>query len=116
MKTKKVTYLLVSSIVWFGLLLTPFQAVIAQEGAAGGGAVQTNGEIGFYEGESTTEPPTSSSTTNVSESTIATTKPKGRFPSTGELVKKSLSISGVALVVIVCLLLLFKRKKKEGEE
>ncbi|MGX7244596.1 LPXTG cell wall anchor domain-containing protein [Enterococcus quebecensis] len=116
MKTKKVTYLLVSSIVWLALLIQPFQTVNAQEGANGGGAVQTNGEIGFYKGDSVPESSTSSSTSTAREEVAAPNKPKGRYPSTGELVKTSLSITGAVLIVIVFLWLLFKRKKKEAEE
>lgn len=85
-----------------------------------GGAVQTNGVVSFY--EETTEP---SSTTEPSTTTEPTTtptteptkpsgsKPAGKYPSTGELVKKSLGISGAALVLIALILFYVKRRKEQ---
>ncbi|MEI5990810.1 hypothetical protein A5881_002315 [Enterococcus termitis] len=115
---KRKLNLLLTSIVWVGLLMTISQPAFAQEGV--GGAVQTNGEIGFYK-EAVPDPPapsepipsTSSSSAGVEEPKI---KPKGKLPSTGELVKRSLSISGIALVLIVVFWFLFKRKKEGTKE
>ncbi|MBL1229912.1 LPXTG cell wall anchor domain-containing protein [Enterococcus sp. BWB1-3] len=122
MKVKKLIYLLFSSL---GLLLLSgafLPVAYAQEEI--GGAVQTNGEIGFYEGDA---PIVDSSTTNSSTAASsypttsgstepAAAKPAGKYPSTGELVKKSLSFSGAALILIALFLFLMKRKKKEAEE
>lgn len=41
------------------------------------------------------------------------TKPQGKYPSTGELVKTSLSISGVVLLMIVLIVFWWKRKKDQ---
>lgn len=114
MRTKKVTYLLIFFIAWFTLFISPAQMVDAQGDENGGGAVQTNGEIGFYEEDGSTEPPTSTSSAQPVDKEMPT-KPKGRYPSTGELVKTSLSISGAVVVVIVLGYFLLKRKKEKQE-
>lgn len=44
-----------------------------------------------------------------------TSKPAGSYPSTGELVKKSLMISGAVIIALV-LFLFWKRKKARDEE
>lgn len=88
-----------------------------------GGAVQTNGVISFYE-ESTNSTETSSSKdsststdSNSKPDTSASSekpKPTGNYPSTGELVSKSLGISGVLLLILA--LLLFLKKKHRDEK
>lgn len=100
-------------------------------GAENGGAVQTNGVIEFYDDtEPSTSEPTPSSEpepstseepkpseepTPSSSSEPIVTKPQGKYPSTGELVKTSLTVSGVALVVLALLFFLWKRKKDKEE-
>ncbi|ALS02581.1 hypothetical protein ATZ33_14705 [Enterococcus silesiacus] len=92
--------------------------------AENGGAIQTNGQITFFESEpsssSSTEPTTSTSSSSSSTATTTSdqtflpgkpTKPVGRYPSTGELVGKSLSVTGLALLLILLVLYLWKRKK-----
>ncbi|MBP2097261.1 LPXTG cell wall anchor domain-containing protein [Enterococcus rivorum] len=64
-----------------------------------GGAVQTNGEIAFFE-EKTTQ------TSN--EPTIQ--KPKGKLPATGEVVRNSLG--GIGVLILLLLLFLFYRKRR----
>lgn len=76
-----------------------------------GGAVQTNGGITFYE-ESTSSSSTEQSTTPPTPSKPTSPKPVGRYPSTGELVKASLGVSGAVLVAIVLILFYLKRKKE----
>lgn len=76
-----------------------------------GGAVQTNGGITFYE-ESISISSTEQSTTPSTTSKPTSQKPVGRYPSTGELVKASLGISGAVLVAIVLILFYLKRKKE----
>lgn len=120
MKRKQLLCLLLSSFALIIVCGIHIQTAQAQEGV--GGAVQTNGEIGFYE---ETQPSTSSSTSTSSSKTKTsssrtvtsetTTKPTGKYPSTGELIKTSLSISGVA-IILLALLFLFIRKKKEVSE
>ncbi|EOH92442.1 LPXTG-domain-containing protein cell wall anchor domain [Enterococcus haemoperoxidus ATCC BAA-382] len=76
-------------------------------------AVQTNGEIVF----TTESSQTSSTTSGSSEESIK--KPVGKFPSTGELVVRSLSVSGFVLVLIVFAFYLLKRRSatdgKDGQ-
>lgn len=94
--------------------------------AENGGAVQTNGVVGFYdnstEPSSSTEPtpsttesekPAPSESTTTSSTVVK--KPTGSYPSTGELVTKSLSISGVVLLAGVLIFFLWKRRK-DGEK
>lgn len=83
--------------------------------ADNGGAVQTDGVVDFY--EETIISTTESNVPKTQNSSVAPspTKPRGRYPSTGELVKRSLGISGFALIVFVLFyFLLKKRKGKEG--
>ncbi|WP_086312433.1 hypothetical protein A5821_000140 [Enterococcus sp. 7F3_DIV0205] len=94
-------------LVFVGSIFTVFFTPVYGEEAA----VQTNGEIVFTK-ESTV--PTSESSSDSSE--IPIKKPDGRFPSTGELIIKSLSVSGLALVILVLTFYLFKRKKKTDEK
>lgn len=132
MKMKKVMSLLLPLWVTVCVVGTADSVAFAQDG--NGGQVQTNGEITFYEEEplpsSSSEPPVSSEPAPSSEpvpvpseeptpsasSEPVVQKPQGKYPSTGELVKKSLSISGVALVAVVFGLFLYKRRKREAEE
>ncbi|MBO0439875.1 LPXTG cell wall anchor domain-containing protein [Candidatus Enterococcus ikei] len=106
MERKKVIYLIMT-VVLFSLLGVGRSM---QSYADEGGAVNTDGEISFFEEEpikdSSKPPSDSDSTSSVIE------KPKGRYPSTGELVIKSLGISGMALILIVGILFLWKRKKE----
>lgn len=80
-------------------------------------AVQTDGEIVFTQESTQTTSATSESSTESSNELIK--KPAGKFPSTGELVAKSLSVSGVAIVLFALIFYLFKRKKsadgKDGQ-
>lgn len=86
---------------------------VVAEDAGNGGGIQTTGEIGFYEETKVTTEPTETPTSG----TISpTAKPTGKFPSTGELVKKSLSISGVALVIIAAIIFFWKRKKTDDKQ
>ncbi|MGC6769300.1 LPXTG cell wall anchor domain-containing protein [Enterococcus sp. LJL51] len=85
--------------------------------AENGGAVQTNGVVSFY--EETTEPSSSTEPSTTTEPTTTPTKPSGskpagKYPSTGELVKKSLGISGAALVLIALILFYVKRRKEQA--
>lgn len=129
----KKKFLLLSAFVMVIGWVVVSQPVVAQEG--NGGQVQTNGEITFYEDEpvpsssseppasSSEEPPVSSSVEPVPDSSTPTTpssapatKPPGKFPSTGELVKTSLSISGGILLGIALLFFILKRRKKGGAQ
>lgn len=71
-----------------------------------GGAVQTNGEIVFFEEKtapSTSEP-------------VPKPSPKGKLPTTGELMKKSLSITGVTLIIIIVFFYMKRNKERAGKE
>jgi LPXTG-motif cell wall-anchored protein len=69
--------------------------------------VQTNGEIVFTESSTTT----SSDHSTESSSKPLIEKPQGKFPSTGELIQKSLLISGFLLLVLVLLIYIVKQKR-----
>ncbi|PZL72812.1 cell wall protein [Enterococcus plantarum] len=75
--------------------------------------VQTNGEIIIEKDE------TMQTTTSSKVDSPKVKKPIGRLPSTGDLVKTSLSISGIALLIVIFVSYLWKRKKsaaQKGEE
>lgn len=90
--------------------------------AENGGAIQTNGQITFFESEpssSSSIEPTASASSSAS-STVTSgqqpTKPVGKYPSTGELVGKSLSVTGAALLLILLVLYLWKHKKQTEQK
>lgn len=115
---KKLKYFILTSIVLVSFFTIASLSVNA-EGGGNGGAIQTTGGVGFYEEETppTTEPPITPPIKDSSSSEVPKAKPKGRYPSTGELVAKSLSVSGIALVVIVFIFFIWKRKKEnQGKE
>ncbi|MFD1899275.1 cell wall protein [Enterococcus termitis] len=105
------TQIVILSLVFIGSFFT-VKPVVSYGAEA---EVQTVGEIVFSE-ESTT--PTSG-TSQSSSDEEPTKKPAGKFPSTGELVQKSLLICGMAVIVLVACFYLFKRKqttrRKEGQ-
>ncbi|WP_086315241.1 hypothetical protein A5821_002683 [Enterococcus sp. 7F3_DIV0205] len=109
---KNLKYYVLTSIVLVSFFaITPLSA--KAEGGGNGGAVQTTGGVGFYEDETT---PTTTPSTTEEPKEKPSPKPKGRYPSTGELVARSLSISGVAVVVIVVIYFIWKRKKENAEK
>ncbi|WP_179190463.1 LPXTG cell wall anchor domain-containing protein [Candidatus Enterococcus mansonii] len=101
---------LLCSIFLSGYLLFPLE-INAQEG----GAVETKGIINFYSEET---PPTSSSEekppTSSSQEVPKVEKPKGRYPSTGEMVKTSLMISGLLLILFAVLTKRLKKSDSKG--
>lgn len=112
---KKLLSILLSSIMGL-VVITQYTSPVNAAENQNGGQVTTEGIITFYEEateptSSTTEPakPTPS---NSSEPKI--TKPVGRYPSTGEIVKGSIGIIGIALIGIA-LFFFFKKRKKEQE-
>lgn len=111
---QKAVYFLLTSVLCIGIGLGCYTPVHAEEI----GQVQTNAGIGFYEA-STDSSSSIESTTTITQPD-SSIKPKGRYPSTGELVKKSLVISGAILILLVVLFILWKRKKnqqtKNGKE
>ena len=78
--------------------------------AYGEQGVSTKGQITLVQEES------SESTVESSTSTPLIIKPQGKYPETGELVRTSLSLSGVVLLLIVFIFYLWKRKKEQEEE
>lgn len=113
---KKRLSILLSSIMSL-VVVTQFSSNVNATENQNGGQVTTEGIITFY--EESTEPTTPSTTepskpTPSSPSEPKVTKPVGRYPSTGEIIKGSIGISGVVLVAIV-LFLFFKKRKKERE-
>lgn len=99
MKKMKHAYVGLILLALIGGFLGIFTTAYGEEAA-----VQTNGEIIF-----------SSETTSTSSSEPVE-KPRGKFPSTGELVVKSFVISGIVLAAFVILFYLIKRKKDMSEK
>lgn len=114
----KTKYLI--KIIFFSLIVLTFvgvnlDSVLAQDGAE----VPTKGEITLFdEKPASSDEQSSSSSSNLeskelgTENTVA--KPKGKLPSTGELVNYGLISSGV-LVFIASLFYLVKRRKDHDE-
>ena len=80
------------------------------------GAVQTKGEVTLTNGTTATSGTPTSTTKDL---TLPNTKgqsqkPIGRLPSTGELVQKSLKISGLLILLIFLTAYFLKRKSKKG--
>ncbi|WP_086314475.1 hypothetical protein A5821_002048 [Enterococcus sp. 7F3_DIV0205] len=114
MKKKRILYLILTSFVCVGLVVKAIPVHAAEEG----GQVQTQADVGFYEEstDSSTEPTTSETKPSQSISTPPRpVKPTGKFPTTGELVKKSLLFSGSALVLLALIFFFWKRKKEKKE-
>ena len=101
---KKFWFLTISFMSFFSFIVSADIAFADEIG----GVVQTKGEVGFYE-------ETTSSSTFSSDSKVPNkpTKPKGKLPSTGELIKKSILISGSLILLLVLFVLVNKRRKKE---
>ncbi|MGX7245676.1 LPXTG cell wall anchor domain-containing protein [Enterococcus quebecensis] len=105
MKKKK---LILSTIAVSILGLTLFLKPV-RHFAVDGGQVGHEAVIEFYsddqpEKESVDEPKDSVKPTS--------TKPVGRYPQTGEIIKKSLTLSG-AIVVLLAIVAYMKKRKKE---
>ena len=114
---KKIIYSFAAFLMTFGLV-QPLQTAY---GAEAGGAVQTNGVISFYKGDSpassdssTTEPSEVPKSGDTLPNTNNTVKPTGKYPSTGELVKTSLAFSGAAIVLFAIILILWRKRKVKG--
>ncbi|WP_430607172.1 hypothetical protein IGJ55_000302 [Enterococcus sp. AZ170] len=106
MKTKFYNKVLFSLII-MGLLIVGMPFV------AHGEDVQTNGEI-VIEKDETVQ--TTDTTTSSTIDPPKVKKPVGRLPSTGDLIKTSLSISGIALLLIIFANYLWKHKKKADQK
>ncbi|OJG92945.1 hypothetical protein RV15_GL002079 [Enterococcus silesiacus] len=94
-------------------------SLIEQNAYADGGQVTTSGVVGFYE-ESSSEPPissTSESVTNSNSSEPLIAKPKGRLPSTGEIISNPFTWLGCLLAISAMGLFLWvKNKRQNGDE
>lgn len=112
MKKKNIIYFLLTSVICFGFGLSSFLPVSAEEI----GRVQTNVGVGFYEDSTQSSSSTESESTTTTTQSAGSKKPIGRYPSTGELVKKSIALSGVALILFIVLFILWKRKKNSQKE
>lgn len=121
MKKNKWLLSVVSCVVGLSLLFP-----VVSFAATNGGGVQTNGVIEIledYQVSSSSDSSDSSSYSSDSSSsqrggTLPPTggnptdpdKPRGKYPSTGELIKASLSISGIVLLLLGMILLLWKKR------
>ncbi|MBP2097379.1 LPXTG cell wall anchor domain-containing protein [Enterococcus rivorum] len=108
MKLKHFLVCFLSISVGVFLFLQPIVSVATEGGQVGQGA-----GIEFYVDESE---PSASSSEEVTFSSIGT-KPssKGKYPNTGEVVKRSLAISGAVLVMIIFLFSVIKSRKEKEE-
>ncbi|ALS36451.1 LPXTG-motif cell wall-anchored protein [Enterococcus rotai] len=131
MKKEKSIYFIFAIFLLYFFLGIKVEIAAAVEGAE----VPTEGEIVLYDETlpSSEEPKLSSSSSSLSQTTKSSTtpssqltkssassemvaKPKGRLPSTGELVKKSALISGVALIGAMLFFYGLNRYRKNKEK
>lgn len=102
--------MVLSSLVVLISFFTSISTVEATEGQ-----VITGGKISFYEDstESTSSSTQTRSSTQTSATEVVESKPKGKLPSTGEIVKRYAIWLGSILLVIALLLFLRRRRKEE---
>lgn len=98
---KKIYFILLGLFFVSVVLFVELRTVYAQDG----GVVQTTGDIGFYKENM---PATISSSDSVET-------PKGTLPSTGEIVTKSLLVTGGLLFLLFLASQVLKYVKKERE-
>lgn len=108
-KEEKLYVTLFYALLCLSICIMPIYSAHA-ENAEMGGAVQTKGEIIFFEEETTL----SISDTSNSEP-ISKPKSRGKLPSTGELIKKSLSFTGLALIISIVVFYLKKQVANKGK-
>lgn len=115
---KKNHFLLYLVLLSVGVFLT---GIPLSAKAMEGGQVGHQGVIEFYEESSTTEPTVepstepSVSTSTTSSSTPIVQKPAGNFPSAGEVVQRSLMLSGAAILAFAVLFVVLKKRKEKRE-
>ncbi|MEI5994290.1 LPXTG cell wall anchor domain-containing protein [Candidatus Enterococcus mansonii] len=110
---KKLKYLL-SCILFISVGVTLFIFPIMDVWAVEGGQVGHDAVIELY-AEDTIESSSSSSEQPTSSSKPIVEKPKGKYPSTGEVIRRSLALSGSALALIA-LIFFIKKRREEREE
>lgn len=109
---QKIARFAISVLVVLGVCFTPTLSSYAAEG----GQVQTEGEVGFYTDKVPAESSGPGKTSTSSIPSTTGTKPAGLFPSTGELVKTGMTISGIVALVAALILFFWKRNKKQNED
>lgn len=115
MKIRKSLILSLLMIISIGLFGTISVSPSQVQATEGGGQVNRGGKITFYEESSSSEEPKpSTEPSTVDSSGLTMTKPKGRLPDTGELVKQYGWIGGALLLLVA--LLLFMRNRKKGDQ
>lgn len=107
MKKSLIIRIILTPLVFLGMHFMPVNESWA---AAKGEQVQTNAGIFLRE--------TDSSAQTTAESTDdqlrVKTKPKGKLPSTGDLIKTSILFSGLVLSIAVLCLFFWKKRVREG--
>ena len=106
----KKLFVLVSAVVI--LLLVPITV-----SADNGGQADVPGKIIFYEDSSSQKPKESSSSAEgKNESNELTEKPVGRFPNTGEIVRKTSMWIGLGLILCIVIFLIGKKRRDHDEK
>jgi len=111
MKKRNYLYIGLMLLALTGGILGMFTTSVYGEEAA----VQTNGEI-VFSAESSGPRSSTTPSESIASSSEPIKKPTGKYPSTGELVMKSLTISGIVLAALVVIFYLVKRKKDASEK
>lgn len=110
-KNKLSVCILTISVLGLAFFFKPIKYFAAEGGQVGHEAV-----IEFYLEESNEKTPSGTSDLVVDSKDTQVKKPVGRYPQTGEIIKKSFTLSGVILAVSSLYLYLKKqRKERKGE-
>ncbi|MGX7243859.1 LPXTG cell wall anchor domain-containing protein [Enterococcus quebecensis] len=110
---------LIYSILSLFIVGTSLITSAREMNAADGGEAPTQGEITLFDDSS--EAPKTSGSSEVQKSSdsvsggSSSVKPKGKFPSTGELVKAGLSVGGLTLIAVAGIFLVMQKRNKAQE-
>lgn len=106
---KKLVVLFSAVVIFFMIPITAL--------ADNGGQADVPGKIIFYEDSSSQKPKESSSSTETKkESSELHEKPVGRFPNTGEIVKKTSMWIGIGLILCIIIFLIGKKRRDHDEK
>lgn len=85
--------------------------------SAENGQADVPGKIVFYEDSSIQKPEESSSSSEIkTESSERHEKPVGRFPNTGEMIKKASVWIGIGLILVIIIFLIGKKRRENDEK
>lgn len=112
-KIRKLFILIMCSYSFFFCVQTISMPLEVTASSGEGGAVQTTGGIVFYQDSSETNPSTTAPTLPPTGNGQSS-KPAGRLPATGEVLRSSTLVAGVILLLLSLSVLFLRKKRKRG--